>query len=64
VPVGTVLYVKDVGGAGDARKIAEIAGPSVVTDWTRDGKYLIVSTQGPGGVDIVAVHMCSRLQNG
>jgi Tol biopolymer transport system component len=51
---GTLLYVKDVGGAAEARKIAEMSNTSVVTDWTRDGKYLIVTTRG-SGADIVAV---------
>jgi hypothetical protein len=31
-------------------------GPSAVSDWTNDGKYLIVVTQGTGGTgDIIAV---------
>ncbi len=52
---GTNLYVKDVGGASDAKLINDVGQPAGVTDWTRDGKFLIYMTNGGGGGDIFAI---------
>jgi eukaryotic-like serine/threonine-protein kinase len=43
---GTKLYVKDVGGAADAKLIKDVGKPAVVTDWTRDG-FLIYTALPP-----------------
>jgi len=43
---GTRLYAKDVGGASDARLIKDVGKPAVVTDWTRDGRFLLYTTAG------------------
>jgi Tol biopolymer transport system component len=49
------VYVKDVGGATDAKLIQKI-GSSAVTDWTADGRFLILSVAGTStGTDVVAV---------
>jgi serine/threonine protein kinase/Tol biopolymer transport system component len=40
------VYIKDVGGASDARLVASYSG--YVTDWTRDGQFLIVAGAGAG----------------
>jgi Tol biopolymer transport system component len=38
---GTGIYVKDSGGVGDAKLVKDLGHPVYVTDWTRDGRYLI-----------------------
>jgi Tol biopolymer transport system component len=50
------VYVKDASGASDARLIKDVV--AVVTDWTRDGRFLIVTP--PSGEGILAL----ALENG
>ena len=50
------VYVKDAGGASEERLVKEF--PGIVTDWTRDDRFLIVSapTSGSaGGIVAIAV---------
>jgi len=52
---GAGVYVKDAGGSSDARLIKDAGGGgSVVTDWTNDGRFLILTRAGAGD-DIVAL---------
>ena len=52
---GTRLHVKDTGGATDAKLVKDVGRPALVTDWTRDGRFLIYTTIGAGGSDILAI---------
>ena len=52
---GTGVYIKDAGGASDAKLVKDLGRPVYVTDWTRDGKFLIYEEPGPGGSSIHAL---------
>ena len=52
---GTGIYVKDAGGASDAKLVKELGYAAYVTDWTRDGKFLIYDQPGAGGETIHVV---------
>ena len=52
---GTRLYLKDVGGASDAKLIKDVGQPFAVTDWTHDGRVLIYGQAVPGGADTFAI---------
>jgi serine/threonine protein kinase len=41
---GTRLYTKDAGGGTDAKLVKDLGKPGIVTDWTRDGRFLIYTT--------------------
>ena len=49
---GTGIYVKDAGGATDAKLIKDLGHAVLVTDWTRDGRFLIYDDSVPGGAGI------------
>ncbi|MFI5184643.1 MAG: protein kinase [Vicinamibacteria bacterium] len=40
------LYVKDAAGTGEAELLLESAEDKFVTDWTRDGAYVVFSSRG------------------
>jgi Tol biopolymer transport system component len=50
---GTRLYLKDVGGAADAKLIKDVGKPAFVSDWTRDG--FLVYTTGTTVSDIFSI---------
>ena len=52
---GTKLYMKDVSGASDAKLVKDVGQAAAVTDWTRDGKFMVYTTNGAGGGDIFAI---------
>jgi len=45
---GTRLYTKDVGGATEAKLVKDAGGAAVITDWTRDGRFLIYAAVSSG----------------
>ena len=52
------LYVKDAAGTGEPELLLESAENKFVTDWTKDGKYLIYASAGKdSGWDIYALPM-------
>ena len=46
---GNGIYVKDAGGATDAKLIKDLGHPITVTDWTRDGRFVIYHEDSGGG---------------
>lgn len=42
------VYTKDAGGATDARLVKDVGHLALVTDWTRDGRFLIYDEGTPG----------------
>jgi Tol biopolymer transport system component/predicted Ser/Thr protein kinase len=48
---GNGISTKDAGGATDAKLIKDLGHPVQVTDWTRDGRFLIYD-EGAGGQGI------------
>jgi hypothetical protein len=43
------LYEKSIDSTAPERKVAEFLNrPAVATDWTRDGRYVLVGNSGPG----------------
>jgi Tol biopolymer transport system component len=42
---GNGIYIKDAGGAKDAKLVKDLGHPVFVTDWTRDGRFLIYDDQ-------------------
>lgn len=44
--VGNRIYTKDTGGATEAKMIEDLGHKAYVTDWTPDGKFLILQDQG------------------
>jgi len=49
------IYVKDAGGATDAKLLKDLGHTAVVTDWTRDGRFLVYTEVGTGGTDVSAI---------
>jgi eukaryotic-like serine/threonine-protein kinase len=43
---GNRIYIKDAGGATDAKLVKDLGHPVLVTDWTRDGRFLIYYEPG------------------
>jgi eukaryotic-like serine/threonine-protein kinase len=46
------IYVKDAGGATDAKLVKYLGHPVSVTDWTHDGRFLIYDDQTTGSSQI------------
>jgi hypothetical protein len=46
---GNGIYIKDAGGATDAKLFKNLGGPVFVTDWTRDSRFLIYYEGARGG---------------
>jgi hypothetical protein len=46
---GNGIYIKDAGGATDAKLVKNLGRPVFVTDWTRDGRFLIYDELERGG---------------
>ena len=40
------LYVKDAAGTGEAELLLESAEDKFVTDWSRDGAYVVFASRG------------------
>jgi eukaryotic-like serine/threonine-protein kinase len=49
---GNGIYVKDSGGATDAKLVRDLGHPVSVTDWTRDGRFLIYDEPASGSWEI------------
>jgi dipeptidyl aminopeptidase/acylaminoacyl peptidase/predicted Ser/Thr protein kinase len=45
---GNGIYIKNAGGATEAKLVKDLGRPVFVTDWTRDGRFLIYD-EGEGG---------------
>jgi Tol biopolymer transport system component len=43
------LFVKDAAGTGDARPLLQDAEDKFVTDWSRDGAYILYNSRPTGG---------------
>ena len=41
------LYVKDAAGTGEAEPLLESAEDKFVTDWSKDGAYIVFASRGP-----------------
>lgn len=41
---GNSIYVKDTGGATESRLVKDVGKPVLVTDWTKDGRFLLYET--------------------
>ena len=52
------LYIKDAAGTGEAEPLLESAEDKFVTDWTKDGAYVVFSSRGADtGWDLWALRM-------
>jgi serine/threonine protein kinase/Tol biopolymer transport system component len=52
------IYRKDAGGAGQEERLTEGGNPKRLTDWSREGRYLLYEEQSSkGGVDLMVLPM-------
>jgi serine/threonine protein kinase len=52
---GTRLYVKDTGGATEARLVKDVGKNALVTDWTRDGFLIYTSQENKNQLHVFAI---------
>jgi Tol biopolymer transport system component len=58
----TGIYIKDAGGATDARLVKDLGRSVSVTDWTREGRFLIYyESSASRGIRVLPVNGCDSI---